>query len=243
MEPMILGPERTTRRNWQLAALLAAAAGILNSVGFVAVALYTSHMTGVTAALADSAVIAEWDVVVLAIGAIAAFIAGAMTCAVVFNWCRRRELHGRFAAVLGIEAALILLVGLLADRLDTDLDGWRTVLIVVVLCFTMGLQNALITKISSAQIRTTHVTGMVTDIGIELGKLVYRSRRPGHDPVRADGQKLALHVSLVGLFIVGGMVGAAGYLTFGFAVLVPVAVVLIVAAVPPLAADWRERRA
>ncbi|MDP9820560.1 YoaK family protein [Nocardioides massiliensis] len=240
---MIVGPVRTTRRNWQLAALLAAVAGILNSVGFVAVALYTSHMTGVTAALADSAVIGEWDVVALAAGAIVAFLAGAMACAVVFNWCRRRELHGRYAAVLAIEAALILLVGLLADRLDTDLAGWRTVLIVVVLCFTMGLQNALITKISGAQIRTTHVTGMITDIGIELGKLGYRSRRDGHDPVRGDRRKLALLTSLVGLFTLGGMVGAAGYLTFGFAVLIPVAVVLLVAAVPPLRADWRARRA
>jgi uncharacterized membrane protein YoaK (UPF0700 family) len=40
------------------------------------------------------------------------------------------------------------------------------------LCFIMGLQNATVTKISGARIRTTHVTGMITDVGIELGKLV-----------------------------------------------------------------------
>jgi len=39
----------------------------------------------------------------------------------------------------------------------------------VLLCFIMGLQNAVITKISHAEIRTTHVTGLVTDVGIELG--------------------------------------------------------------------------
>ena len=39
--------------------------------------------------------------------------------------------------------------------------------------FHHGLQNALITKLSRAEIRTTHITGIVTDIGIELGKLLY----------------------------------------------------------------------
>ncbi len=47
---------------------------------------------------------------------------------------------------------------------------------VMLLCFIMGLQNAVITKLSHAEIRTTHVTGVVTDIGIELGKLSYCNR-------------------------------------------------------------------
>ena len=42
---------------------------------------------------------------------------------------------------------------------------------VVLLCFSMGLRNAVITKLSRAEIRTTHITGIVTDIGIEIGKL------------------------------------------------------------------------
>ena len=36
----------------------------------------------------------------------------------------------------------------------------------------MGLQNAVVTRIFHAWVRTTHVTGMVTDIGIELGTLL-----------------------------------------------------------------------
>ncbi|NEK47461.1 DUF1275 domain-containing protein, partial [Rhizobium leguminosarum] len=42
----LCAPERTVRRNTHLALVLTAIAGILNSVGFVAVATYTSHMTG-----------------------------------------------------------------------------------------------------------------------------------------------------------------------------------------------------
>jgi uncharacterized membrane protein YoaK (UPF0700 family) len=234
----VAGATRTPRRNRHLANLLALIAGILNSVGFVAVSVYTSHMTGLTASVADHLVLGSMHLVGIGLEAISCFVLGAGTCAVVFNWGRRRHHEARFANVLVLEALLILAFGGLADQLT-----WRhrDLVFVAVLCFTMGLQNAIITKISAAQIRTTHVTGMITDIGIELGKAAYRSRMAGQPPVRADLGKLGMLAGLVGLFFVGGVVGAAGYLALGFTVLIGPAVVLLVAAAPPLVADLRTR--
>src|SRR3990167_2192193 len=58
--------------------------------------------------------------------------------------------------------------------------NWRTPfavpVTVLLLSFIMGLQNATVTKMSSSQIRTTHMTGVVTDLGIELGKMLYWNR-------------------------------------------------------------------
>jgi uncharacterized membrane protein YoaK (UPF0700 family) len=48
----------------------------------------------------------------------------------------------------------------------------RTAATVMLPCFVMGLQNVLLTKLSNAEIRT-HMTGIVTGIGIELGELVH----------------------------------------------------------------------
>lgn len=234
----VAGPERTAALNHQLACLLALVAGVLNSVGFVAVAFYTSHMTGVTALIADQLVLGDWYVVAIGVLSVTSFIAGAMTCAIVFNWGRRRGLRSRYANVLLIEGGLMLAFGLLAEELTFD---GRELLFVPVLCFTMGLQNAVITKISGARIRTTHVTGMVTDIGIELGKLTYHNRRPDTDPVRGDRHQIALHGSLIGLFLVGGVIGAVGYLAIGFAVLVPGALLLLIASHRPLLADLGAR--
>lgn len=236
----VAGPVRTRRRNLQLASLLAFNAGVLNSVGFVAVAVYTSHMTGLTAGVADSLVLGGTTVVTTGLLGLASFVAGAAVCAVVFNWGRRRQLQGRYANVLVLEASLILLFGLLADQLTW---GHREFVFIAVLCFTMGMQNAVITKISDAQIRTTHVTGMVTDIGIELGKLAYRHRSHHLDPVIASPFKLGMLTMLVGLFFVGGVVGAVGYLEFGFAAVVPLALLLLAAASPPLVADVKALRA
>ena len=138
-----------------------------------------------------------------------------------------------------LEAVLVLAFGGLADRLTW---AHREQVFVVVLCFTMGLQNATITKVSDAQIRTTHVTGMVTDIGIELGKLGYRSRLPGVPPVRADLGKLGMLTSLVALFFVGGLLGAVGYRAAGFQVLIAPALALLAVAAPPVLGDVRCAR-
>jgi uncharacterized membrane protein YoaK (UPF0700 family) len=115
---------------------------------------------------------------------------------------------------------------------------------VALLCFTMGLQNAIITKISRAEIRTTHVTGMVTDIGIELGKVLFWNRRAEEEqtPVRADMKKLWMLVSLVGLFFVGGVVGAVGFSKMGFVATLPLAVILVMLSLVPVMDDLTERR-
>lgn len=233
----VTGPERTPARNFHLANLLALHAGVLNSVGFVATATYTSHMTGLTAIVADHLVLGDFRLVAIGLLAIASFVAGAATCALVFNWGRRRGLRSKYASVLVLEASMVLLFGLLANRVTWEHRVW---LFIPVLCYTMGLQNAIVTKASDAQIRTTHVTGMVTDIGIEIGKLLYRPSRADLDPVIANVAKLRHHLTVVGLFFLGGVVGAAGYLTIGFYALIPAAMWLLILALPPLIADFRD---
>lgn len=98
----------------------------------------------------------------------------------------------------------------------------------------MGLQNALITKVSRAEIRTTHMTGMVTDIGIELGKFLYwnRSWRLGSRPVCADFRKLRMLAGLVAPFLFGGVVGTHAFTHIGYsAAPPPLAAILLLAAV------------
>ncbi|GAB3760155.1 YoaK family protein [Yimella radicis] len=232
-----VGPDRTPRANRHLAYFLALLAGVLNSVGFVAVAQYTSHMTGVIAHLADDLVLHGLRALGIGATALACFIAGAGSCALLFNWARRREMAGRYAIVLAFEALLVLAFGVSAESLEAPVA-----VNVAVLCFTMGLQNAVITKISGAQIRTTHVTGMVTDIGIELGKAIYR-RRPGDpDPVRADLGRLRMHATTVLSFFLGGVLGAGGFLAVGYRALVPGALLTLLLCAPPLLADLRGSR-
>jgi uncharacterized membrane protein YoaK (UPF0700 family) len=126
-----------------------------------------------------------------------------------------------------------------------SIDGLIVSLTVMLLAFIMGLQNAVITKLSNAEIRTTHVTGIVTDIGIELGKLLYRNaeKHKGLSRVIANRPRLRLLFSLAASFFVGGVAGALGFHHLGYSATVPLALVLVAFASVPIVDDllvhWR----
>jgi uncharacterized membrane protein YoaK (UPF0700 family) len=109
-----------------------------------------------------------------------------------------------------------------------------------VLCFIMGLQNAVITKISHAEIRTTHVTGLVTDLGIELGKLLYINRLTRETRVAANRNKLRIQLALIASFFIGGLVGAVGFKSVGFIATVPLAILLALLVIRPVLNDAKN---
>jgi len=230
--------ERTVERDRALGATLAFIAGAINAGGFLAVGRYTSHMTGIVASFAEDVAAGRFAVGLAAIASLGAFIAGAMTTSVSVNWARRRGLRSLFATPLLIEALVLLTFGAAANHLRPHFAIF-TPLAILLLCFLMGLQNAVITKVSSARIRTTHVTGLVTDIGIELGRLVYVNRSGGEPQVLADRRQLGVHFLLLSSFFTGGVAGALGFKVLGPYAAIPLAALLLLIAAGPVIRDLR----
>lgn len=225
----LTAPERSRRSNVHLGVLLTFNAGAINAGGFLAVDEYTSHMTGVVSTMADELALGHIEMVLGALVSLAAFLVGAATSAIMINWARRRHSRHEYSMPLLLEAALLLAFGLLGEY--HRVIGTSIALTIAVLSFLMGLQNAMITKVSNAEIRTTHVTGLVTDIGIELGKLLYWNRSPdtvNKPAVRANQRKLKLHSTLVLTFFLGGVLGALGFKHVGYSATVPPAIMLAI---------------
>ena len=237
-------PQRTDQNNRRLGRWLAFIAGAANAGGFLAVGQYTSHMSGIVSALADNLSLGDFGLVIAGLSSLAAFTTGAATSAIMINWGRRRRAQSEYALPLMLEAVLLLCFGLLGSNLENN----RFLFVpatVGLLCYVMGLQNAIITKISKAEIRTTHMTGIVTDIGIEIGKLIYwnvSESGPGAAAVRADRSRLRLLASLLGMFFIGGLAGALGFKYVGFISTLPLSGMLVVLAVVPLMDDLVGQR-
>jgi uncharacterized membrane protein YoaK (UPF0700 family) len=242
----LTSPERTRQNNRRLGRSLAFVAGAANVHGFLAIGHYTSHVTGVMSAVADHAVLGDVTLVVTGISALLAFTGGAATSAILINWGRRRGTQSEYAMPLMLEAMLLLIFGLLGGRL-----AQHRILFVPatagLLCFTMGLQNTIITMISKAEIRTTHMTGVVTDIGIELGKLLYWNGRgsASNVSVLANRPRLRLLGSLFSMFLLGSLAGAIGFKHMGVITMVPLAALLLALAIVPVMDDlatlnWRS---
>lgn len=232
---------RSPTVNRRLGITLSFIAGATNAGGFLAIGQYTSHMTGLLSAVADHLVLGQFLLVAASLAAIAAFVGGAMTTALMVNWGLRRQLRSSYARPLALEVSLLLVFGLFGTALQLHAALFAP-LTVLLLCYIMGLQNAVITKVSQAEIRTTHVTGLLTDVGIELGKLAYLNRSPAPNRVRANRHKLRIHLSLVAAFLGGGVVGALGFQHWGYITTVPLAALLGLLISGPLLYDLRHGR-
>lgn len=242
MFPLIHGwtaIQRSTSANVRLGVVLSFVAGATNAGGFLAVGRYTSHMTGIVSSIADDLVMGRLAVAVTGAFSLLAFVLGAMCTAVLVNWGFQHRLRSSYSLPLLLESVVLLMFGLFGAALNS-MASIFVPLTVVLLCFMMGLQNAVITKISKAEIRTTHITGLVTDLGIELGKLLYINRNPSAPRVLADRSRLRLQMTLIGGFFAGGLAGALGFKYGGYITTLPLAVMLWMLCLRPLLDDVRH---
>jgi uncharacterized membrane protein YoaK (UPF0700 family) len=178
--------------------LLAAIAGYVNVVmlGFFAVPV--SHMTGAVSRLSmDLAIVDLVDLMLIA-GIVAGFMFGALLSGI---WIGAATLRAgrRYGAVLMVQGIMLAVATWMA------LEG--IALAVPVAAFVCGLQNAMASSYRGLVLRTTHVTGIVTDIGVLIGQ------RMRHKQIRI--WKLLLLLTLLLSFFSGGLLGAVLYHQLG----------------------------
>ena len=189
-------------------------------------------MSGIISAIGDDLALNDFISVLGGISLLLSFLSGAATTAIIVNWGRRRKIHSEFALPLLVEAVLLLVFGLVGANLNMYLP-LTVPAIALLLCFVMGLQNAIVTKASRAEIRTTHMTGVITDIGIELGKLIYWNKSQEANEgayVRANREKLKTHLFIFGMFLIGGIIGALSFNKVGYISVIPLSLLLVLIA-------------
>lgn len=225
---LVASHHRTSSSDRHLATILAGIAGCANAGGFILLGGYTSHMTGYLSQVADNIVLHNLTLVAQSVYALGMFVLGAACSAIAINWARQHQRRRQYSLPIGLQGGMFLCLAALGPT--TSAPSVASHLGLGLLCFIMGFQNATITKISSARIRTTHATGMITDLGIELGKAVYGfgSRSAS---ISADRAKALLLAQLVLVFLTGGIVGAIGYGLIGYYFSLPLAFVMLTVAV------------
>jgi len=234
------GALRSEALNRQLAWAMAFVAGAVNAGTFLAVGHFTSHMTGVVSSMADELAYGDLKPALAALVMMVSFLGGAYVCTTLISYGQRHRMRSRYALTLVVEAALMLVFGFMGSRLEQKVEFTLPVT-VLLLCFIMGLHNAVTSIISGAAVRTTHLTGTITDIAIELSRLTYFNvhNQHGRKRIVANRQKLSLYLLILASFLGGGVAGAIGFKHIGFKVMVPLAGFLCFLAARPLLLELR----
>jgi len=225
------GSARNETIDLRLAGVLSGVAGALNASAFYAAGFFSANMTGNVSLLSDGLALGRFGEAGFFLLLVTVFIAGSFTATRIISGGLRRGNTRIYAVTILIEAFLLALLGgtvLLAPL------PWNTRLMVMGLAFILGLQNAVGTRISDARLRTTHVSGIVTDIGIELGLL---TREDGKDQRAVTIAKLRLHLCTLLSFLGGGVIGLVFYRGVGAGVLFCAAFFLLILATPAFRRD------
>jgi uncharacterized membrane protein YoaK (UPF0700 family) len=170
------GGARSNRQNRIVAGYLAFVGGFVNSSGFVLVGTFTSHVTGNVGRLADDAAFGNYRGALAALTMVFCFLGGAFAASITVESHLFKRRARAYATALGFEAALLVLFTLVS-RATAQAHPRLRDSEALLLCGAMGMQNALVTRLSGAVVRTTHLTGVVTDLGIELARWFRRWRR------------------------------------------------------------------
>lgn len=179
---------------------LALIAGSVNAIGLLGFKHQAvSHLTGTSTLLGLELANANFAEILHLLLIMAGFVLGAAFSSFLIG-SASLKLGRRYGFALLAEATLLLLSMIFLNS-GSNVGH----ILASVAC---GLQNAMTSTYSGAVVRTTHVSGLFTDLGIILGL-----RLRGHP---ADKRKVTLYLTLITGFIAGGVVGAIGYHHFQY---------------------------
>ncbi|MGV3761010.1 YoaK family protein [Parapedobacter sp.] len=195
------GQRRTYRHNLRLAVLLCLVAGFVNAAGLLAFSILTTNITGHAATLAIDLGKGDMAGVAVASGWLCLFLGGA-----IFSGCYTSFMgkHKRYAYTvpLFIEFSILLVIAFQDDSSVFAAIGDNY--IAGSLLFVMGMQNALVTVISRSVVRTTHLTGIMTDFGLSISDAIQTRFRL----TKGLRQRLILQANIILFFLIGGVFGA-----------------------------------
>jgi uncharacterized membrane protein YoaK (UPF0700 family) len=213
----------------RLAITLAWVAGFTNIVSILTCGTATSHMTGTVSQWGLDVVYGRWRLVAFTSYVLVTFFLGAMLSGFATETGRRRGWESIYVLPITLQAILLAGFAVMVEvhpSHEVARGGWLYGLIGLA-SLAMGLQNATITRISGGVVRTTHMTGVFTDLGIESAQFFYwlRDRRRDSPPlspkalvhsvrVHPTARRLALLGSIAGSFALGAGLGAAAFERF-----------------------------
>lgn len=213
------GEERTLKHNLAIASLLSFVAGIVNVAGFLAVQRLTTNVTGHFAFFVDEIFKLNFWQGFIYFLYIFFFFLGSFVSNFLIELISRKSSRYIYVIPAVIETIILFIVAFFGRLLITNNPD----LLAFFLLFAMGLQNSLVTTISNATVRTTHLTGLFTDLGIELSQLFFYRQREQKVKLYSS---IKLRLTIISFFFAGGIIGGIFYTAIGVYVLAVAGAVL-----------------
>ena len=198
------GIRRTHIHNVRLATLLSLTAGFVNAEGFLGFSVLTTNVTGHAALFAEKVSLKDWSTGWVIAFWMLLFLAGAFVSSLIIDMVGRDQRYSYLIPLL-LEFGILITVAATGNHYKNNSIARQV--FAGGLLFAMGLQNALVSVISRSVVRTTHLTGTFTDLGIELARLIIGREENSH----ALKPGIRLKIIIILFFTGGALLGASTF--------------------------------
>ena len=218
------GKNRTFAHDLRLATLLSFVAGLVNITGVLALKTLTTNVTGHFAFFAEEIMRHDYATAITFLLFTVFFLLGSFLSSFLQELISLRNPDLSHIFPITLEMVILIAVGLFGSSSGIfTLDGKLTAFFMLI---AMGIQNSLVTNISRSVVRTTHLTGLFTDLGIELSQLFFY-KNP--EDIKKLKTSIFLRFSIISFFFLGCFFGGIVYQFLEIKTLFIAALVLLLA--------------
>lgn len=199
------GDTRTFSHNLTLAILLSFVSGIVNVSGLFAYGVLTTNVTGHFAFFSEELVRLDYKKASVFLLFTICFLFGAFLSNFISTFASKNKSNNPHMYSILLEIILITTVGLSINIENSNVVNSQ--FYTFSLLIAMGIQNALVTFISKSVVRTTHLTGLFTDLGIDFSQFIFNKIKQKNKMIY---ENIQLKLSIIFSFSLGCIIG--GYL-------------------------------
>ena len=200
------GKYRTFAHDLRLAILLSFVAGLVNITGVLALKTLTTNVTGHFAFFAEEIMRHDFATAITFFLFTVFFLLGSFISSFLQELISLKNPDWSHIFPITLEMVILISIGIFGTTTGLfTLDGKLTAFFMLL---SMGIQNSLVTNISKATVRTTHLTGLFTDLGIELSQLFFY-KKP--EEVKKLKTSIFLRLSIITFFFLGCFSGGIVY--------------------------------
>ena len=194
-------------------------AGTLNVGALMACGRFVTHVTGFASLFGENLALGRFAVAASIISVPVFFLLGGFISGLLIDLKitqKKRPQYGLAMALVTLCVAVAGGGGVLGwfGAWGSEVELTNNYLFLVCLALGSGIQNALVTSASGTVVRTTHLTGITTDLGIGLARVLFG--KFDEKQLLHENRGNLLRASSITTFILGSGIGAFTFMRFGY---------------------------
>ena len=214
---------RTLGDNIRLGTLTAFTAGTINIASLLIFLSFTSNVTGHYAILAAEISQGNWTQVAVVGGWIFLFFFGGFVANMSVINLNTKSKYFAHSLPIFLEILCLLSVGIYG-QFFYEKTLQETEALVALMLFATGLQNGLTASISNFSVKTTHLTGTTTDLGILASMFTQKKFRKNPELIA----RAKLLTSIMAAYVLGAIFSGLTYYSLEFRVFYLISICLVI---------------